>query len=158
MISCGVKFNESKFPYRKDLDYKNPFTDEKRRSISVKNWRRTTVESDTNIEAGLVIPSMSNSGDNHKPSHPAPPPPGAPHPVPPKTSPGSKNTKEKKHKTPRPDEKPSTTISPEPDTRGSVFGSTRPRYNLQPRKRPDVPKAGPSNSLKVRPQRDLVLS
>ena len=116
MISRGVKFNESKFPYRKDLDYKNPFADKKRRSISVKNWTRTTDVSDTNNKAGLVIPSTSNSGDNHKPLHPAPPPPGAPPPVPPKTSPGSKNTKEKKQKTPRPDEKPSTTISPEPDT------------------------------------------
>ena len=144
VIFHGVKFNKSKFPYRKDLDYKNPFTDEKRRSISVKNQRRTTDVSDTDTEAGLVIPSTSNSGDNHKPSHPALPPPGAPPLVPPKTSPGSKNTKEKKHKTPRPDEKPSTTISLEPDTRGSVFGSTRPRYNLQPRKRPDVPEVGPS--------------
>ena len=29
VISCDVKFNESKFPHRKDLDYKNPFADEK---------------------------------------------------------------------------------------------------------------------------------
>ena len=44
-------------------------------------------------------------------------------------------------KTTRPDEKPSTTISPEPDMRGSVFRSTRPWYNLQPRKQPEIPKA-----------------
>ena len=42
-------------------------------------------------------------------------------------------------KTTRPDEKPNTTISPEPDTRGSVFRSTRPWYNLRPRKQPDIP-------------------
>ena len=50
VISRDVKFNESKFPYRKVLDYKNPFADEKRRSISVKNWRKTTDESDTDTE------------------------------------------------------------------------------------------------------------
>ena len=47
-------------------------------------------------------------------------------------------------KTPRPDEKPNTTISPEPDTRGSVFRSMRPWYNLRPRKRHDIPKASSS--------------
>ena len=130
VISHDVKFNKSKFPHRKDLDYKNPFADEKRQSISVKNWRKTTDESDTDTEEGLVIPSMSDSDDNHRPSCPAPHQPGAPPPVPPKTSPGSKNTNKKKQKTPRPYEKPSTTISPEPDTQGSVFRSTRPRYNL----------------------------
>ena len=116
VISHDVKFDESKFPHRKDLDYKNPFADEKRQSISVKNWRKTTDESDTDTEEGLVIPSMSDSDDDHRPSCPAPPPPGAPPPVPPKTSPGLKNTKEKKQKTPRPDEELSTTISLEPDT------------------------------------------
>ena len=116
VISHDVKFNESKFPYRKDLDFKNPFADEKRRSISVKNRRKTTVESDTDTEEGLVIPLTSDSDDDHKPSHPAPPPPGAPPPVPPKNSPGSKTTGGKRQKTTRPDEKPSTTISPEPDT------------------------------------------
>ena len=30
MISCDVKFDESKFPHRKDLDDKNPFADKKR--------------------------------------------------------------------------------------------------------------------------------
>ena len=30
VISHDVKFDESKFPHRKDLDYKNPFADEKR--------------------------------------------------------------------------------------------------------------------------------
>ena len=135
VISRDVKFNESKFPHRKDLDYKNPFADEKRRSIPVKNWRKTADESDTDTEEGLVIPSMSDSDDDHRPSHPAPPPPGAPPPVPPKNSPGSKTTGGKRQKTTRPDEKPSTTISSEPNTRGSVFGSTRPRYNLRPRKR-----------------------
>ena len=135
MISRDVKFNESKFPYRKVLDYKNPFADEKRRSISVKNRRKTTDESDTDTEEGLVIPSTSDSDDDHRPSHLAPPPPGAPPPVPPKTSPGDKKPKMRKTskmegKTTRPDEKHSTTISPEPDTRGSVFGSTRPWYNL----------------------------
>ena len=79
MISHDVKFNESKFPNRKDLDYKNPFADEKRRSISVKNRRKTTDESDKDTEAGLVIPSTSNSNDDHRPLHPAPAPlPGAP--------------------------------------------------------------------------------
>ena len=130
VISRDVKFDESKFPHRKDLDYKNPFADEKRRSISVKNRRKTTDESDTDTEEGLVIPSTSDSNDDHRPLHPAPPPPGAPPPVPPKNSPGPKNTGGKRQKTTRSDEKPSTTISPEPDTRGSVFGSTRPRYNL----------------------------
>ena len=148
VISRDVKFNESKFPHRKDLDYKNPFADKKRQSISVKNRRKTTIESDTDTEVGLVIPSSSNSNDNHRPSCPAPPPPGAPPLVPPKTSPGNKNTKMRKlstmEKTTRPDEKPSTTISLEPDMRGSVFGSTRPRYNLRPRKRPDIPEVGPS--------------
>ena len=147
VISCDVKFDESKFPNRKDLDYKNPFADEKRRSISVKNWRKTTDESDTDTEVGLVIPSTSNSDDNHRPSHPAPPPPDAPPLVPPKHSPGNNKPKVRKptmEKTTRPDEKPSTTISPEPDTRGSVFGSTRPRYNLRPRKRHDIPKASSS--------------
>ena len=81
VISRDVKFDESKFPYRKDLDYKNPFADEKRRSISVKNRRKTTDESDTDTEEGLVIPSMSDSDDDHRPSHPAPPSPGAPPPV-----------------------------------------------------------------------------
>ena len=144
MISRDVKFDESKFPYRKDLDYKNPFTDEKRRSISVKIWRKTTDESDTNTEEGLVIPSKSDSDDDHRPSHPAPPPPDAPPPVPPKNSPGSKNTGGKQTKTTRPDEKPSTTIPPEPDTRGSVFRSTRPRYNLRPRKQHEIPEASSS--------------
>ena len=144
VISRDVKFDESKFPYRKDLDYKNPFTNEKRQSISVKNRRRTTDESDTDTEMGLVIPSMSNSNDDHRPSHPAPPPPGAPPPVPHKNSPGPKTKGGKKQKTTRPDEKPSTTISPEPDTRGSDFGSTRPRYNLRPRKRHDIPEASSS--------------
>ena len=130
IISHDVKFDESKFPYRKDLDYKNPFADEKRQSISAKNWRKTTDESDTDTEEGLVISSTSNSDDDHRPSCPVPPPPGAPPPVPPKSSPGSKTTGGKRQKTTRPDEKPSTTISPEPDTRGSVFGSTRPWYNL----------------------------
>ena len=120
IISRDVKFNKSKFPHRKDLDYKNPFTDKKRQSISVKNRRKTTIESDTDTEVGLVIPSSSDSDDNHRPLHPAPPPPGAPPPVPPKTSPGNKNTKMRKpstmEKTTRPDEKPSTTISLEPDT------------------------------------------
>ena len=139
-----MKFDESRFPYRKDLDFKNPFTDEKRRSISVKNRRKTTDESDTNTEEGLVIPSTSDSNDDHRPSHPAPPPPGAPPVVPPKNSPGPKNTGGKRQKTTRPDEKPSTTISMEPDTRGSVLRSTRPRYNLRPRKRPEIPEAGSS--------------
>ena len=134
VISRDVKFDESKFPYRKDLDYKNPFADEKRQSISVKNQRKTTDESDTDTEEGLVIPSMSDSDDDHRPLHPAPAPQtGAPPPVPPKNSPGSKQKLRKPstmEKTTRPDEKPSTTISPEPDTRGSVFGSTRPWYNL----------------------------
>ena len=144
IISRDVKFDESKFPYRKDLDYKNPFTNEKRRSISVKNRRKTTDESDTDTEAGLVIPSTSNSNDDRKPSHPAPPPPGTPPPVPPKHSPGSKTTGGKRQKNTRPDEKPSTTISTEPDTRGSVFGSMRPRYNLRPRKRHNIPEASSS--------------
>ena len=72
VISHDVKFDESKFPHRKDLDYKNPFADEKRRSISVKNWRKTTDESDEsedNTEEGLVIPSMSDSDDDHRPSY-----------------------------------------------------------------------------------------
>ena len=30
VISHDVKFHESKFPHRKDLDYKNPFADEER--------------------------------------------------------------------------------------------------------------------------------
>ena len=116
-----MKFNKSKFPNRKDLDYKNPFADEKRGSIFVKNWRKTTDESDTNTKEGLVIPSMSDSDDDHRPSHPAPAPqPGTPPPVPPKSSPGNKNTTSRKpsttEKSTRPDEKPSTTISPEPDT------------------------------------------
>ena len=130
VISCDVKFDESKFPHRKDLDYKNPFADEKRRSISVKNRRKTTNESDTNTEEGLIIPSTSDSDKDHRPSHPAPPPPVSPPPVPPKNSPGSGNKRGKRQKTTRPDEKPSTTISSEPNTRGSVFGSTRPQYNL----------------------------
>ena len=119
VISCDVKFDESKFPNRKDLDYKNPFADEKRRSISVKNRRKTTNESDTDTEAGLVIPSTSDSDDNHRPSHPAPPPPDPPPLVPPKHSPGNNKPKVRKptmEKTTRPDEKPNTTISPEPDT------------------------------------------
>ena len=98
----------------------------------------------TDNEEGLVIPSTSNSDDDHRPSHPAPPPPGAPPLVPPKNSPGSKNTGGKRQKTTRPDEKPSTTIPSEPDTRGSVFGSTRPRYNLRPRKQHDIPEASTS--------------
>ena len=144
VISRDVKFDESKFPYRKDLDYKNPFADKKRRSISVKNRRKTTNESDTDTEEGLVIPSTSDSDDDHRPSHPALPPPGAPPPVPPKNSPGSGSTGGKRQKTTRPDEKPSTTISTEPDTRGSVFGSMRPRYNLRPRKRHDIPEVSSS--------------
>ena len=64
--------------------------------------------------------------------------------VPPKNSPGFKHTGDKGRKTTRPDEKLSTTISPEPDTRGSVFGSTRPRYNLRPRKRHNIPEASSS--------------
>ena len=98
----------------------------------------------SDTEEGLVIPSTSNSDDDHRPSHPAPPPPGAPPPVPPKNSPGHKHLGGKRQKTTRPDEKPSTTISTETDTRGSVFGSTRPRYNLQPRKRHDIPEVSSS--------------
>ena len=120
VISRDVKFDESKFLYRKDLDYKNPFADETRRSISVKNRRKTTDESDTDTEEGLVIPSTSNSDDDHGPLHPVPAPqPGTPPLVPPKHSPGSKPKSRKPsttEKTTRPDEKPSTTISPEPDT------------------------------------------
>ena len=78
VISRDVKFNKSKFPHRKDLDYKNPFANEKRRSISVKNRRKTTDESDTDTKEGLVIPSTSDSDDDHRPSHPAPPPPPVP--------------------------------------------------------------------------------
>ena len=66
---------------------------------------------------------------------------------PPKNSPGSKSKlrkPSKTEKTTRPDEKPSTAISLEPDTRGSVFGSTRPQYNLRPRKRQDIPNASSS--------------
>ena len=144
VISRDVKFDESKFPHRKDLDYKNPFADEKRRSISVKNRRKTTNESDTNTEEGLIIPSTSDSDKDHRPSHPAPPPPVSPPPVPPKNSPGSGNKGGKRQKTTRPDEKPSTTISSEPDTRGSVFGSTRPQYNLRPRKQHNIPKVSSS--------------
>ena len=99
VISCDVKFDKSKFPNRKDLDYRNPFADKKRQSTSVKNWRRTTNESDKsdkNTEVGLVIPSTSNSDDDHRPSHPAPPPPGAPPTVPPKLSRGSKTPKARK--------------------------------------------------------------
>ena len=66
------------------------------------------------------------------------------HRCPPKTPQDQKLKEGKKQKTTRPDEKPSTTISPEPDTRGSDFGSTRPRYNLRPRKRRDIPKASSS--------------
>ena len=47
-------------------------------------------------------------------------------------------------KTTRLDEKPSTTISLEPNTWGSVFGSTRPRYNLWPRKRQEITEASSS--------------
>ena len=100
---------------------------------------------DTDTEEGLVIPSTSDSNDDHRPLHPAPAPqPGAPPPVPPKNSPDSKQKSRKpsiKEKTTRPDEKPSTTISLEPDTRGSVFESTRPRYNLRPRKRHNIPES-----------------
>ena len=87
---------------------------------------------------------MSDSNDDHRPSCPVPPPPGAPPPEPPKNSTGPKNKGGKRQKTPRPDEKPSTTILSEPDTRGSVFGITRPRYNLRPRKRHDIPEASSS--------------
>ena len=87
---------------------------------------------------------MSDSNDDHRPSCPVPPPPGAPPPVPPKNSPGPKNKGGKRQKAPRPDEKPSTTILSEPDTRGSVFGITRPRYNPRPRKRHDIPEASSS--------------
>ena len=94
---------------------------------------------------GLVIPSTSDSDDNHRPLHPAPAPqPGAPPLVPPKNSLGSKNTGGKGLKTPMPDEKPSTTISPEPNTQGSVFGSTRPWYNLRPRKQHNIPEVSSS--------------
>ena len=158
VISHDVKFNESKFPHRKDLDYKNPFTNEKRQSTSVKNWRKTTDESDesdSNTEEGLVIPSTSDSDDDHRPLHPAPPPPSATPTMPPKSSPGSKKAKERKpstmEKTTRPDEKPSTTISPEPNTWCSIFRSMRPWYNLWPWKWVR------HNSLKeIRPQKDLV--
>ena len=44
VISHDVKFDESRFPYRKDLDFKNPFTDKKRRSISVKNRKSVKLE------------------------------------------------------------------------------------------------------------------
>ena len=161
VISHDVKFNKSKFPNRKDLDYKNPFADEKRRSISVKNWRKTTDESDTDTEEGLVIPSMSNSDDDHRPSHPAPAPqPGTPPPVPPKSSPGNKNTTLRKpsttEKSTRPDEKPSTTISPEPDTWGSVFGSTRPRLTCAWGSDTISLKRVRHESLEIHPQKDLV--
>ena len=108
IISCDVKFNESIFPIRKDLDYKNPFTDEKRQSTSVENWNTDSNNSDTTINKGLVIPTMSDS-DDHRPSQPAPHPPGTPPLVPPKSSPGDKHTKKrspKTGKTTRPDEKP----------------------------------------------------
>ena len=148
VISRNAKFNESKFPNRKDLDYKNPFADEKRQSISVKNQRKTSNESDTDTAVGLVIPLTSNSDDDHRPLHPASAPqPGAPPLVPPKNSPGNKPKLRKPsmmEKTTRPDEKPSTTISLEPDTQGSVFRSMRPWYNLQPRKRHNIPKASSS--------------
>ena len=132
VISRDVKFDESKFPHRKDLDYKNPFADEKRRSISVKNRRKTTDESDTDTEEGLVIPLMSDSDDDHRPSHPAPPPPGAPPPVPPKSSPGPKTTGGKRQKTTRPDEKPSTTISLEPKASSSQLPHDSPPEGPSP--------------------------
>ena len=68
--------------------------------------------------------------------------------VPPKLSQGSKTPKARKpsitDKNTRPDEKPSTTISLEPNTQGSIFRSTRPRYNLRPRKQLEQPKTGSS--------------
>ena len=90
---------------------------------------------------------MSDSDDDFRPSHPAPPPPGAPPLVPPKTSPGDKHSKKRlsqREKTTRPDEKPSTTIPMEPDKQGSVFRSMRPRYNLQPRRRLGQPEVSSS--------------
>ena len=81
VISHDVKFDKSKFPNRKDLDYKNPFADKKRRLISFKNQRKTTDESDesdNNTDKGLVIPATSDSDDDHRPLHPAPPPPCTP--------------------------------------------------------------------------------
>ena len=160
MISCDVKFDESKFPYRKDLDHKNPFADEKRRSISVKNWRKTTDESDTYTEEGLVIPSTSNSNDDHRPSHPAPAPqPGAPPPVPPKNSPGPKPKMRKPStigKTTRPDE----SLAPPFHrnlTHEAVFSEVRDHgitcdqgSNTMSLKRVH------HDSLMIRPQKDLV--
>ena len=156
IISRDVKFDQSKFPHRKDLDYKNPFADEKRRSISVKNQRKTTDESDTNTEEGLVIPSTSDSDDDHRPSHPAPPPPGAPPPVPPKNSPGPKNTGGKRQK-PLGQMKSLALPFHQNPTLEAVFLEVRD-HGITCDQGSDTisPKRVRHDSLKVCPQKDLV--
>ena len=67
-ISHDVKFNESRFPLRKDLDQRNPATVEKRRTISPSQRSESTDNS-----RDLLVPGTMSNSDGEYPSAPVPP-------------------------------------------------------------------------------------
>ena len=67
-ISCDVKFDESQFPLRKDLDQRNPATVEKRQTISPSQRSESTDDS-----RDLLVPGASSDSDGKYLSAPVPP-------------------------------------------------------------------------------------
>ena len=67
-ISLDVKFDESQFPLRKDLDQKNPSAVEKRRSISP-SQRSESIDDSRN----QLVPGTMSDSDGEYPSAPVPP-------------------------------------------------------------------------------------
>ena len=67
-ISRDVKFDESRFPLRKDLDQRNPAAVEKRRTISPS---QRSVSTDNSRD--LLVPGASSDSDGEYPSAPVPP-------------------------------------------------------------------------------------
>ena len=59
-ISCDVKFNESQFPLRKDLDQRNPSAVEKRWSISLSQRSESTNDSRNQLVPGTM---SDNNGE-----------------------------------------------------------------------------------------------
>ena len=67
-ISCDVKFDESRFPLRKDLDRRNPAAVEKRRTISPSQRSESTDDS-----GDLLVPGTTSDSDGEYLSAPVPP-------------------------------------------------------------------------------------
>ena len=67
-ISCDVKFDESQFPLRQDLDQRNPSAVEKRRSISPSQRSEST-----NDPCDQLVPGTMSDSNSEYPSAPVPP-------------------------------------------------------------------------------------